>query len=200
MFRDLHARGLECILQAIDRGLRIGLAAADKDIDRGVFVFRPCVDADMRLSQQHDTGYAEAISKVVNVGLQNGRARGDCGLDHFGLYEIGIIDAAAAIKFGYQVGSQRGSRAIHVENPVSEFITASDHHVIFIRVLSSATQRNPIATCGCSNRLAHPGSPARPASRSRTDPLGKPRPPGRRQPAHVRSDASSDRVPAGRRR
>jgi hypothetical protein len=69
VFLDHHPSGLECFLQDVDRRSRIGVAAHEH-VKRGIAIFRPAMDGDMRLRQNGYARNAAVRREVVEVNMQ----------------------------------------------------------------------------------------------------------------------------------
>ena len=74
MLADLDAFGPEGGAQHLYRPVRFGLAAHE-DIHRCVTMFGPAMDADMRFGQHRDAGHAVVLGKMMQVNMQQRRAR-----------------------------------------------------------------------------------------------------------------------------
>jgi hypothetical protein len=74
MLFDHHLAGRKRLLQDADGRPRIGLAAHE-DIERGVAVFGPAMDRDMRLGENRDPRYTPVWREVVKMNVQKRGAR-----------------------------------------------------------------------------------------------------------------------------
>jgi hypothetical protein len=70
---DHDLAGREGLAQDLDGRSRIG-SPAHEDIERGVSVFRPAMDRDVRLGKHRDPGYAPVRREVVEMNVQKRRA------------------------------------------------------------------------------------------------------------------------------
>ena len=73
MLLDHHLARRERLFQDVDGRSRIGLAAHEH-IERGITVFRPAMDRDVRLGENRDTRYPTIRREVVKMNVQERRA------------------------------------------------------------------------------------------------------------------------------
>jgi len=74
MLFDDDLAGRECLFQDIDRQPWLGIAAHEH-VKRGITVFGPAMDRDMRLSQHSHTRHAAIRREVMQMDMQECRAR-----------------------------------------------------------------------------------------------------------------------------
>ena len=72
MLLDHHLAGREGLFQDLDGRSRIGLAAHEH-IERGIAVFGPAMDRDMRLGEHRHPRYAPIRREVVEMDVQERR-------------------------------------------------------------------------------------------------------------------------------
>lgn len=78
-------------------------SAADKDIDRGQFVFGPCVDRDVRFGEQRDASHPMRFAKMVQANLDQRDARRRCRIAQQLIDECRIIQPLVRRQIGDQV-------------------------------------------------------------------------------------------------
>jgi hypothetical protein len=83
--------GLERLPNDFDGEMGLG-PAAHEDIQRRIPVFRPAMNADVRLSKHGNAGNAPIGGKVMHVDMQEGRSR------HVDTFPEGILDVLKVVK------------------------------------------------------------------------------------------------------
>ena len=74
MFLNQHLARRKRLFEDVDGKARIGLSAHEH-IERGIAVFRPAMDRDVRFGENRDTRYPAIGVEVVEVDVQKRRTR-----------------------------------------------------------------------------------------------------------------------------
>jgi hypothetical protein len=98
---DIHRS--QCASQSWDSEIGIA-AAAHKEVECGIPVLRPSMNADVRLGQDSNARHATRFGKVVQMDVQEGRVCDADGFDESALYALNVVEISGLEKINNQVG------------------------------------------------------------------------------------------------